>query len=277
MSRTAATVRVGEYVELSEFGSEDRLRGLVTDVETDGSFRYLTLYSYVTREETRYRIDRRCRLHRLDRADADAAAYAAAESAAPAGFDGDDAGELPSPLIAAPLFVSVIAALLLSVVLLPPAQAVLNELRVGRMSYHSFIEDEMGLGRLVAEVSARMDYRVDLEDYWSAPEDAWASRAGDCEDHAMVISAHLSRHGVRHAVVSFALRDGLQGHVVVVARTDDGLVLLDPTRASAPTGIRRFDRDVELAEVIAEYGVLPAANYGESPKPGKPAPTGRID
>lgn len=273
MSRTAATVRVGEYVELAEFGSGVRLRGLVTDVEVDGSFRYVTLYSYLTREVTRYRIDRRARLHRVERTDAVAAG---SDRGSPT-YDDAGGDELSSGLIVAPLLVSVFAAILLSLVLLAPAQAALNDLRVGRMSYHTFIEREMGLGQLVSEVSARMDYRVDLEDYWSAPEDAWASRSGDCEDHAMVVSAYLSRHGVAHSVMSFALQDGLQGHVVVIARTGEGLVLLDPTRASAPTGIRRFERDTGMAEVIAEYGVLPATNYGERPKPGNPAPTGRTE
>jgi len=172
---------------------------------------------------------------------------------------------------------AVVSIVLLGLVVLPLIQSGATGLLTSRMSYGDFMSREMTLPQLVSTVSSRVAYRSDVEDYWSAPADVWTSRGGDCEDHAMLISAYLSRHGVPHTVVGAALKGDLQGHVMVVADTDRGRFLLDPTRASAPTGLQRYPADTPLAEIIREYAVLPASLYGESPAPGRPAPEQLLD
>jgi predicted transglutaminase-like cysteine proteinase len=236
----------------------------------------VTLYSYRTRETTTYRADRCGRFH----SDLSTEPAATAEAVhQPSGDDPSDADRRAAGTswVAPPIVLAVIAVAILGVLLLPLAQASISHLRTAGTEFDEFLAQKLSFSRLVAEVSTRVDYRVDLEDYWSAPSDAWRSKVGDCEDHAMIVSAYLAHHGIDHSVLGFALRDGLQGHVVVVADSDRGPVLLDPTRASAPTGLKRFAPGTEIADVVSEYGVLPAANYGQTPTTGRPAPIGVVE
>jgi hypothetical protein len=138
------------------------------------------------------------------------------------------------------------------------------------------MEREMSLPQLASEVASRVRYRVDVEEYWSAPQDVWSSRLGDCEDHAMIVSAYLAYHDIEHTILGLSLEDQLQGHVVVVAHTKDGPGLLDPTRATTPTGYRQFPPGTALSEIVTEYAVPPARVYEPTPPAGRPDPIGTV-
>ncbi|HKK47585.1 MAG TPA: transglutaminase-like domain-containing protein, partial [Alkalispirochaeta sp.] len=130
---------------------------------------------------------------------------------------------------------------------------------------------------LVSTVAQRVSYRPEPDDYWSAPDDVWASRSGDCEDHAMVVSAYLSRQNVDHTLLGLSLKSGLEGHVVVVVTGQDRPILLDPTGATAQSGIERFPPGTALREVAAKYATLPAQRYGPNVSPGDPEPVGTVE
>jgi hypothetical protein len=74
-----------------------------------------------------------------------------------------------------------------------------------------------------------------------------------------------------------ALKPDLQGHVAVIAEAEDGPVLLDPTRATAPTGLKRYPEGTGIAEIAEEFAVLPVDDYGSSPTPGDPLPLRRLE
>lgn len=301
-------------MELQRSDLSGPVRGLVHGVWTRGRSRYVSIYSYATRQVHSYRLDRRGRLqedadgrnprepeHRRGRGlprrqraraapedgntpiggDADLAPSAgiagAPGEAERSGAAEGSGGVSPRHFTLAPLVLALVGVVLLVLVVLPVIQSGATGLLTARMSYGDFMSREMTLPQLVSTVSSRVAYRTDVEDYWSAPADVWSSRGGDCEDHAMLISAYLSRHGVPHTVVGAALKGDLQGHVMVVADTPKGRYLLDPTRASAPTGLKRYPADTALAQIIREYAVLPASLYGESPTPGKPVPDRLLD
>jgi hypothetical protein len=170
------------------------------------------------------------------------------------------------------MIVPLVAIVLFAVVVLPLLQGGVAELRSSTTAYAQFMEREMSLPQLVSEVSSRVRYRIDVEEYWSAPEDVWSSRLGDCEDHAMIVSAYLTRHDIEHTILGLSLADQLQGHVVVVAHTEKGPALLDPTRATTPTGYRQFSPGTPLSEIVREYAVLPARVYESAPPAGRPDP-----
>lgn len=176
-----------------------------------------------------------------------------------------------------PWLLTSIAALILFFVLAPLLQLPLERAGVLDRPYEAFLEEELTLRELTDEVAARVAYRVDFEEYWSAGRDVWESRLGDCEDHAMVVSDYLSNHGVPHEIVGISLTNGLQGHVVVVAHRYSGPVLIDPTLAAAPRGIERFSPGTSTAAIIARYGKLPGRLYPSNPQPGRPEPIGFIE
>lgn len=269
--RKTPKATIGDLAELTIEETGETVTGLVTDVRRSGASTVVTLYSYRTRKTTTYRADRRGRFHSDRPTKPAAAAEALEQRSGDDASDGDRRAGGPS-WVAPPILLAVVAAAILAVLLLPLAQASISHLRTAGTEFDEFLAQELSFRRLVAEVSTRVDYRVDLEDYWSAPRDAWRSKVGDCEDHAMIVSAYLAHHGIEHSVLGFALRDGLEGHVVVVAESGRGPVLLDPTRASAPTGLKRFAPGTEMADVVSEYGLLPAADYGQVPTSGRPVP-----
>jgi hypothetical protein len=174
-------------------------------------------------------------------------------------------------------FLSIAAVVITVTVVAPLVVSTISRLRTSQTSYHAFMQRDLGLEELVSRVSARVEYRVDVTDYWSAPRATWNARRGDCEDYAMLISEYLTARRISHAVVGLSLKPDLQGHVFVVAQEAGGRVVLDPTRATAPTGLERFPADTSLAEIAAEYGVLPATNYGARPNAGDPAPVALIE
>ncbi len=277
------------------------VRGLVHDIRhVHGSTR-VSIYSYATRSVTEYRMDRRGRVHLLRSGIADDDGTPLLSSPArnrggvggrpahphavgePIGADaqrGDEtgSGERGGPRRwAAPMVLALVAVTLAFVIIFPFIQGAVSELSTSAMRYEDFLHRDMSLPQLVSTVATRVDYRTDLEDYWSAPMDVWESRLGDCEDHAMVISRYLAEHEVPHTVLGISLTEELQGHVVVVAETESGPVLLDPTRATAPTGLRRFEGGTPLRDIVREYAVLPAAVYGVVPEPGRPRPISLLE
>jgi hypothetical protein len=160
------------------------------------------------------------------------------------------------------------------------ASAVVH-VRAGTMSYHEFLSAELSPGELVRIVGARVSYERDVDEYWSAPRGVWETRRGDCEDYAMVVSAYLHRRDIEHMVVGFSLKESLAGHAAVIAELDGTRVLIDPTLATAPGGIRYYrsahgGTAPTPAEIIEEYAVLPAAIYETPPEPGRPTPTGLL-
>lgn len=289
------TLVSGEYVELQRAGDGGLVRGLVHDIRHVRGTTRVSIYSYATRSVTEYRMDRRGRVHILRSDDDDdgtpllsaprrsdthpsrgpghrRAAGEPIEAETPGAHQMEAAERAGPRRWAAPMLLALVAATLAFVIIFPFIQGAVSELSTSAMSYESFLEREMSLPRLVSTVATRVDYRTDLENYWSAPMDVWASRLGDCEDHAMVISRYLAEHDVPHTVLGISLTEELQGHVIVVAETESGPVLLDPTRATAPTGIRRFEAGTPHRDIVREYAVLPAAVYGVLPEPGRPRP-----
>ncbi|MEX2442493.1 MAG: hypothetical protein WD492_02725 [Alkalispirochaeta sp.] len=169
------------------------------------------------------------------------------------------------------------AVVLLILIVLPLLQGGYGRARVSLTSYESFLEGEMNPGQLVTTVARRVSYRPEPDDYWSAPDAVWAARSGDCEDHAMVVSAYLSRHNVDHTLLGLSLKSGLEGHVVVVVTGENGPILLDPTGATAGSGIERFPPGTRLRDVAGKYATLPARRYGANVSPGDPEPVGIVE
>lgn len=254
-------LRRGSYVTLPLTGSRQKIRGLVHNIWEDGEREYLELYSYRTRRLTAYHLTRKGRLRPLE-PEAISESGAALVSEEP----GRSRGRLfPFLLVAG-------SAVILLVLVTPLLQAGYQWLRVSFTSYEAFLEREMSYPKLVSTVATRVEYRRDLDEYWSAPEDVWASRSGDCEDHAMLLSAYLRHQNIPYDIFGLALGKELQGHVAVVAYTDSGPVLLDPTLATAPDGVERFPPTTPLTDIIKRYGTLPGRVYPDNPTPGRPEP-----
>ncbi len=285
----------GAYVELPYAGRDERVRGLVHETGRLRGMRYIDLYSYATRRVTRYRVDRRGRLHALRQPEAGAPELQYAETHrdsdtnVPTGFISEEPSgiepsehetESPKPsrtTILAPLVIAVMSLILVFIVIFPLIQGGAVRLKASTTSYNELLARDLNLSQLLSTVSARVDYRPDVEDYWSAPRAVWERRSGDCEDYALLVSAYLNRHNVSHHVLGMALKPDLQGHVAVVAESERGPVLLDPTRATAPTGLKRYPRGTEIAEIAAEFAALPVDDYGSSPAPGNPRPLRRVE
>jgi hypothetical protein len=175
------------------------------------------------------------------------------------------------------VLIALVAAILLGFMVLPLIQGGFGMIQAGVTTYEGFLKSELSLGRLVSTVASRVSYRRDLDDYWSAPEDVWHSRNGDCEDQAAVISAYLSHHGIEHTVLGLSLKNGLQGHVVVVVIDREGPILIDPTGATAPAGIRRYAPGTPLSDVVSQYATLPARVYPPNPDAGRPEPISVVE
>ncbi|MFP4302094.1 MAG: transglutaminase domain-containing protein [Spirochaetaceae bacterium] len=258
-------LRPGSYVTLPVSGSRRKAKGLVRALWEEGEQRYLELYSYRTRRVTTYRLTRRGRLKKLE---PEAIPGSAASS------EPEEPGELRARL---PLVLLLVSVGILLVLIVPLLQGGFRALRVSMTSYESFLEREMSFSKLVSTVATRVDYRRDLDEYWSPPAGVWGSRSGDCEDHAMVVAAYLRHHGVPYTIFGLALGEELQGHVAVVAETEKGPVLLDPTLATASDGVERFPKGTPLREIVGRYGTLPGTIYPDDPEPGRPKPEGIIE
>lgn len=256
--RDRSELRRGEYVTLPLAGSREKVEGLVHDLRQEEGRSYLDLYSYRTRRVTTYRIGRGGSLRPVLSDGAPPGATLRSEE------PGRPLGKLLPRVLLLGSF------LILLFLLLPLLQGGLQWLRVSLTSYDGFLQREMSLSKLVSTVGARVEYRRDLDEYWSAPGDVWASRSGDCEDHAMLVAAYLRHRDVPYTIFGLALGEQLQGHVAVVAHTSGGPVLLDPTLATAPDGVERFSPGTSLREIIARYGTLPGRIYPENPEPGRP-------
>jgi len=261
----------GEYGEFPDASGGAPIKGLVHQYHREGTTRYVDLYSYATRTIHTYRITRKGRL------------------TAPAPIEGDEANreevqhsevsELPQLsngwLRYLPILLGGFIVLLFAVG--PLLWGTLRELRLSPMSFESFMAADLTPTEVGELVAGRVAYRRDLDDYWSAPEDVWRSRSGDCEDQALLVSAYLARHGVEHQLVGLALRSGLQGHVVVVAETEKYRLLIDPTKATAPAGVERFSPSTPLRDILSPYAILPARLYPSNPEPGRPTPVGFVE
>jgi hypothetical protein len=254
----------GEYVSLRGPVLGQRISGVVRGTWTADGTTYVSLYSHARREELLYAVDARG-IARRPRVPGDSTPTV-------------DSGE---PLGGSGRRWWLIGAIVLAALLVPLVTAGITRLQVAPMSFDSFLASDVSLRRLVTIVSARVSYDRDVENYWSPAEGVWQTRRGDCEDFAMVISTYLARQGVEHTVAGFALKEDLAGHAVVIADIGTARVLLDPTMATAPTGIRYFPADASgrlpsNAEVLADYARLPAVTYETPPEPGRPAPQGYI-
>lgn len=276
----------GEYVTLPGPVLGQRISGDVRRSWREHGTTYVRLYNHAAREERIYTIDRNGVARRPaaldgDRADGEAAADEAASDATASGVRRP--GETPpseGTHTTGLWWLGVVAGLVL--LLLPFATAGVAQLRAAGMSFDEFLATDMSLERMVSTVAARVSYERDVEEFWSPAEGVWATRHGDCEDYAMVVSAYLEQHGIEHTVVGFPLTDSLAGHAAVIARTEDARVLIDPTMATAPTGIHYFRRadDGKLpsrAAVLEDYAQFPAVAYDPPLAPGRPAVSGFIE
>lgn len=262
----APRLRPGNYVTLPLAEGRGSVAGLVDAVWSEEGRRILSLYSYRRRSCDLYEIDRRGRARPVAAETPEEASEQEAGS-----LDGRWSGRLFPTLLVS------VAAVLLLIAVLPLFQAGVTRLSVAATSYDAFLAGELTPGALLSKVAARVDYRVDLDDYWSAPEDVWSSRGGDCEDQAMLVAAYLAEHGIPHTILGLSLEERLQGHVVVVADIGGERLLLDPTMATAPGGLERFPGETELAEIVAKYAALPARIYPSDPEPGRPRPVGFVE
>lgn len=259
----------GEYVHFAGPFLGQRVTGVVRDVWREHGDRYVRLYSYAAREERTYRLDRRG-VARQTTADA------------PEAVSGSEATDEPAPRRGRGELWWLAASVVLAALLIPIAGAGIAELRASRMSYGEFLSSEMSLPALVRTVSARVSYERDVEEYWSAPEAIWQEGIGDCEDYAMLVSAYLARHEIDHRVLAFSLEDSLQGHAAVIADTERGRVLIDPTNATAPTGLKTFPARDDGSEpgpreILEPYAVFPVRVYDAPPEPGRPEPARLIE
>ncbi|MFO7781798.1 MAG: transglutaminase-like domain-containing protein [Spirochaetia bacterium] len=285
----------GEYVRLPGPVLGQHVCGEVRRSWREQGATYVRLYSYAAREEQLYTIDQKGVARRpvAQRPAAPDPTPAAGDSALAAATT-DEARNVERPDETPPeemppvehrhessaRWLGVVAGLLL--LLLPLVTGGVAQLRTAGMSFDEFLATDMSLERMVSTVAARVSYERDVEEFWSPAEGVWAMRGGDCEDYAMIVSAYLERHGVEHTVVGFSLADSLAGHAAVIARTDDARVLIDPTMATAPTGIRYFrrtgDGDIpSRAAVLEDYARLPAVAYDPPLEPGRPAVSGFIE
>jgi predicted transglutaminase-like cysteine proteinase len=239
---------------------------------------YVLLYSHAAREERVYELDERG-IARPSRGTG-GAEDRVSEFDTPAPRAPDRRGGAYRPRRRGAWVLSVILGV--AVLALPLLTAGLAELRARRLSYGEFLDTGMSLERMTSTVAARIDYERDVEEFWSPADGVWDARRGDCEDYAMVVSAWLEAQGIEHTVVGFPLEESLDGHAAVIAETDDARVLIDPTMATAPTGVRFFPREAsgslpDLATVLSDYAAFPAATYESPPEAGRPSPTGFVE
>lgn len=283
MSRVskAPPLRLGSYVTLPLTGGRGSVAGLVDRVWSEKGRRLLSLYSYRRRRCNLYEIDRRGRVTPLAEDMATAIEETAVSREYRTGTPESEEvnGDLEAPWAGALLakLLLPIAAVVLLLLVLPLFQAGVIRLSVAFTSYDAFLARDLTPGALLSTVAARVDYRIDLDEYWSAPADVWSSRAGDCEDQALLVAAYLMEHGIPHTILGLSLEERLQGHVVVVADVAGERLLLDPTMATAPGGLERFSGETELAEIVAKYAALPARIYPSDPEPGRPRPVGFVE
>ena len=275
----------GEYVNLPGPVLGQHVCGEVRRSWRERGATYVRLYSYAAREEQLYTIDRKGVARRPAPPDhtpaADGPELAAGTTDETRGVERPDATppEANHPESSV-WWLGAVAGLLL--LLLPLVSAGVAQLRTAGMSFDEFLATDMSLERMVSTIAARVSYERDVEEFWSPAAGVWAMRGGDCEDYAMIVSAYLERHGIEHTVVGFSLADSLAGHAAVIARTDDARVLIDPTMATAPTGIRYFRRIEDgglpsRAAVLEDYARLPAVAYDPPLEAGRPAVSGFIE
>lgn len=101
-------------------------------------------------------------------------------------------------------------------------------------------------------LSRRIDYVGDkaIDDHWANPLATLLSRAGDCEDHALLKRAMLMAAGYSDAEVPLLVLETAkgQGHMtLLVAREGHVLVLDNRFRAPVPLGSLTNDKVVALA------------------------------
>lgn len=83
-----------------------------------------------------------------------------------------------------------------------------------------------------AFTSTTDDALFGVPDYWQAPEEFLARRAGDCEDFALLAQAVLTRQG-HDAFVLSLYRPGGSGHTVCVVRQPGKFLVFDEGRLRA--------------------------------------------
>jgi hypothetical protein len=71
-------------------------------------------------------------------------------------------------------------------------------------------------------LSSEFSYRMELLDQWQEPQETIDSRAGDCEDFAILVSALLTRLGIPNDVIILKFRDLNIAHAVCLWRDEDG-------------------------------------------------------
>ena len=275
-----------------------RVTGVVRDFWRDHGVRYVRLYSYAAREERTYRLEgngiAKQATVRATEADSDPPELTSIReepSESPTsvrkwpfepGSSDVEGGSGPARSRRRGELWWLVASVVLAALLVPVAGAGIAKLRTAGMSYGEFLSSDMSVSTLVRTVSARVSYKRDVEEYWSAPEAVWQEGIGDCEDYAMLVSAYLARHGIEHRVYAFSLKDSLQGHAAVIADTESGHVLIDPTNATAPTGLKAFSAKPNGTapgprEILDPYAVFPVRVYDSPPEPGRPQPARLIE
>jgi len=71
-------------------------------------------------------------------------------------------------------------------------------------------------------LSSEFSYRMELVDQWQKPQETIDSKAGDCEDFAILASACLTRLGIANNVIILKFRDLDISHAVCLWKDKDG-------------------------------------------------------
>lgn len=164
----------------------------------------------------------------------------------------------------------ILGGFLLAAIVVPILFLTAGEIEARSLSYDAFLEREYSIRHLAAVVASRLDYSTDLVEYWTDPRSAWNARAGDCEEYALIVAAHLRRHRIEHQVLGLTLRENLQGHAVVLARTQDRYALIDPPTTAVAGGVAFFPLSADPAEFLRQYSHLPVSVYATDAEGANP-------
>ena len=94
-------------------------------------------------------------------------------------------------------------------------------------------------------LSREFSYRFELPDRWQDPTETISSKAGDCEDFALLSSILLNKMGISNDIVIVKFRDLSISHAICVWKNSEGSLDFISDRSLFKTGHTRIQDAVE--------------------------------
>ena len=94
-------------------------------------------------------------------------------------------------------------------------------------------------------LSREFSYRFELPDRWQDPEETLSSKAGDCEDFAILSSELLGRIGISNDIVIVKFRDLNISHAICIWKNPSGSYDFISDRRLHRSGQERIEDAVE--------------------------------